>query len=233
MSFLTPRLFAITGMISDGETVADIGTDHGYIAIYLAKDNKANKIFATDIAEQPLNVAKNNINSFGVSEKIETILADGISWVKEKNVKISSCIIAGMGSNTVLQILKEDNDNIDCYVISSNTNAESIRLWVKKKKYFIESETLVKDNGLIYEIFKINKFAGHKVKSKKDIIFGPIIIKNPKNSLFIEKWLNEEQKLVTLISKIPKSEVKYKQFTKRRKFIAKMLKKEKTINVKS
>ncbi|QGS52097.1 tRNA (adenine(22)-N(1))-methyltransferase [Spiroplasma tabanidicola] len=233
MSILTPRLIAISKMISDGEIVADIGTDHGYIAIYLAKDNKAKKIYATDVAEKPLSVAKNNILSFGVSDRIETLLTDGIGWTKQKNIKITSCIIAGMGSNTVLNILKEDNDNIDCYVISSNTNAENIRLWVKEKKYYIESENIIKDNDIIYEVFKINKFAGQKIKSKKDVIFGPIISKNKNNSLFIEKWMIEEQKLVSLLNQIPKKDKNFKRFMKRKKLISKMLKKENLNDVKN
>ncbi|QBQ07892.1 tRNA: m1A22 methyltransferase [Spiroplasma gladiatoris] len=233
MSILTPRLLAITKMISDGEVVADIGTDHGYIAIYLAKDNKAKKIYATDISEKPLSVAKNNIASFGVSEKIETILANGISWTKSKEIKISSCIIAGMGSNTILNILQDDNENIDCYVISSNTNAENIRQWVKDKKYFIENENIIKDNDIIYEIFKINKFAGHKIKSTKDIMFGPIISKQTEKKLFIEKWMYEEQKIISLLNQVPKNDKNYKKFMKRKKMITKMLKKENLSNVKN
>jgi tRNA (adenine22-N1)-methyltransferase len=79
MSFLTPRLFAIAKMVDIEDVVADIGTDHAYLPIYLAKDNKAKKIYACDINEKPLEVAKHNINSFDVKDKIELILSDGIS----------------------------------------------------------------------------------------------------------------------------------------------------------
>ncbi|QEH62046.1 tRNA (adenine22-N1)-methyltransferase [Spiroplasma chinense] len=226
MSFLTPRLFAIANMISDREVVADIGTDHAYLSIYLAKDKRASKIFATDINEKPLAVAKNNIMSFGVADKIELLLADGIEWIREKDLKISSCIMAGMGSGTILKILEDDCKNIDCYVISSNTDVEPIRKWAKSKKYFIEREEIILDNDIIYEIIKINKFAGQKIKTKEDLIFGPILYKTKHNQYFLTKWMEEEQKLTTLLNQIPKNEKKYKEFLKRKNIITKMLKKE-------
>ncbi|KAF5275529.1 hypothetical protein FQR65_LT16627 [Abscondita terminalis] len=80
MSFLTPRLFEIAKLITEGETVADIGTDHAYLPIYIAKE-----------------------------EQIDTV------------------IIAGMGSNTILDILKKDNNNILGFIIASQTNVEPIR----------------------------------------------------------------------------------------------------------
>ncbi|AHI53067.1 tRNA (adenine(22)-N(1))-methyltransferase [Spiroplasma culicicola] len=226
MSFLTPRLFAIASMVSYGEVVADIGTDHAYLSIYLAKDSKAVKIYATDINEKPLQTAKNNILSFGVKDKVETILANGIEWTKEQDIKINSCIIAGMGSTTILDILKMDNNNIDCYIISSNTGVEPIRQWAKQKKYFIESESIIIDNEIIYEIIKINKFAGQKIKSKQDLLFGPILKKDTTNQLFVQKWMSEEQKIMELIKQIPKKEKKVKLLKQKQKLISKMLKKE-------
>ncbi|ARU91457.1 tRNA: m1A22 methyltransferase [Spiroplasma clarkii] len=195
MSIVTPRLFAIANLISDGEVVADIGTDHAYLPIYLAKSGHVTKVYATDIAKKPLQVAKNNIQSFAVSDKVQPVLADGIEWFKEKRIKISSCIIAGMGANTILEILKKDHEFIDCYVLAPNTDVEPLRRWVKKNKYYIETETLVLDNEIIYEIIKVNKFAGHKVKSKFDLFFGPILSKTKNNALLEQKLYLEEQKL--------------------------------------
>ncbi len=226
MNFLRPRLLTIASLVSDGEVVADIGTDHAYLSIYLAKANKAKKIYATDIAKKPLEVAKNNIYSFNVSDKVETLLENGISWTKSRNIKISSCIIAGVGSSTILDILKNDNDNIDCYIISSNTNLEPIREWVKKNKYYVEKEVIVLDNDIIYELMKVNKYAGQKIRTKQDLVFGPILKKDKQNKLFLERWMKEEQKLHLLLTKIPEHTKKHKQYKKRERFIKKMLKKE-------
>lgn len=226
MSFLTPRLFAIAKLIDLEAVVADIGTDHAYLPIYLAKDNNAKRIYACDVNQGPLDVAKHNIESFGVADKVETILSDGLTWINEQeNIHINECIIAGMGSTTILDILKKDSDKIDCYIIASNTALLPIREWVKEKKYFIEQETIVMDNEIIYEIIKINKFAGVKVKNKFDLNFGPILRRKP-NQLFIDKWVFEEQKIVELLHKIPKRDKKYKTIQKQVKLLNKFVNKE-------
>jgi tRNA (adenine22-N1)-methyltransferase len=225
MSFLTPRLFAIAKMIEMEEVVADIGTDHAYLPIYLAKDSKAKKIYACDINKGPLEVAKHNVNSFGVAEKIELVQADGISWLTDRDVHINECIIAGMGSTTILDILKNDSEKIDCYIIASNTALEPIRRWVKQKKYFIEQETILVDNEIIYEVIKINKFAGTKIKNEYDLIFGPILRKES-SQIFIDKWLLEEQKLKDLSFKIPKTEKRSKEIKKQIKMLSKFINKE-------
>ncbi|AGR42285.1 tRNA (adenine(22)-N(1))-methyltransferase [Spiroplasma diminutum] len=230
MSFLTPRLFSLASLITEGEVVADIGTDHAYLPIYLAKDGKAKKIYATDVALKPLTVAKNNLASFGVADKVETILADGIEWTIPNNIKLDSCIIAGMGSTSILDILKKDNENIYSYIIASNTYLEPIRKWTKEKKYFVEKEIIVEDNKIIYEIIKINKFAGTKIKSKKDILFGPLLVRDEKNKLFLQKWLEEEEKLFKLLQQIPKKDKKYKETLKRKNEISKLLKRRTLIN---
>ncbi|ALD66626.1 tRNA (adenine(22)-N(1))-methyltransferase [Spiroplasma cantharicola] len=230
MSFLTPRLFSLAKLITEGEVVADIGTDHAYLPIYLAKDGKAKKIYATDVAKKPLDVAKNNIASFGVADKVETILADGIQWTISNEIKLDSCIIAGMGSTSILDILKHDNENIYSYVIAPNTNLEPIRSWAKKMKYFVENEIIIEDNKIIYEIIKINKFAGTKIKNKKDIIFGPLLQREKNNKLFLQKWLEEEQKLLNLLKHIPKKDVKYKETLKKQKIISKLLRRRILIN---
>lgn len=225
MSFLTPRLFAIAKMIEMEEVVADIGTDHAYLPIYLAKDSKAQKIYACDINKGPLEVAKHNINSFGVAEKIELVQADGISWLADRDVHINECIIAGMGSTTILDILKNDSNKVDCYIIASNTALEPIRRWAKEKKYFIEQETILVDNEIIYEVIKINKFAGVKVKNNLDMIFGPIL-RREAGQTFIDKWVSEEQKLIELSQKIPKAEKRFKEIKKQIKVLSKFVNKE-------
>jgi tRNA (adenine22-N1)-methyltransferase len=226
MSFLTPRLFAIAKMVDIEDVVADIGTDHAYLPIYLAKDNKAKKIYACDINEKPLEVAKHNINSFDVKDKIELILSDGISWLKHRPaIHINECIIAGLGSNTMLDILKNDSDQIDCYILASQTSFDSIREWVKKNKYFIEQETIVLDNEILYEVIKVNKFAGTKVKNKLDILFGPILRKEI-NQLFLDKWVSEEAKLRNLLIQVPEQDNKHKQIQKKLKLLGKFINKE-------
>jgi len=213
-SFLTPRLFAIAKMVDFGDVVADIGTDHAYLPIYLAKDNKAEKIYACDINEKPLENAKHNVNSFGVANKIELVLSDGLEWLKERDIHINQCIISVDGPTTIINILKSDTKKVDCYILASNTSMSPIREWAKKNKYFIEQETIVLDNEIYYEIVKVNKYAGTKIKNKMDILFGPVL-KNNINQDFINMWMSIEDKLNNLKLKIPKKKKNLKKLSNR------------------
>jgi tRNA (adenine22-N1)-methyltransferase len=122
-------------------------------------------------------------------------------------------------------IFKNDSDQIDCYILASQTSFDPIREWVKKNKYFIEQETIVLDNEILYEVIKVNKFAGTKVKNKLDILFGPILRKEI-NQLFLDKWVSEEAKLRNLLIQVPEQDSKHKQIQKKLKLLGKFINKE-------
>ncbi len=215
-------------MVSDGENIiADIGSDHAYLAIYLAKSAKVKKIFATELNDGPYEITKTNIRNFGVAHIVEAIKADGLKWIEDKKISISSVIIAGMGTTTILKILENDSKFIDCFILSPNTDAFKIRKWVKNKKYFIEDEKLILDNEIIYELIKVNKYAGKKIKNYKDLFFGPILRKTSKdNRLFTQKWILEEEKYTKLLTTIPNDNLNFKKYTKLKKIIGKYINKE-------
>jgi tRNA (adenine22-N1)-methyltransferase len=66
----------------------------------------------------------------------------------------------------------------------------------------------------LYEVIKVNKFAGTKVKNKLDILFGPILRKEI-NQLFLDKWVSEEAKLRNLLIQVPEQDNKHKQIQKK------------------
>ena len=81
---LTPRLRMIAQLVPPCASVCDIGTDHAYVAIYLAKKGIAQKVIAADIKKGPLLQAEKNIAVFEVSDKVTTRLSDGFSAIKKK-----------------------------------------------------------------------------------------------------------------------------------------------------
>ncbi|WP_338954756.1 class I SAM-dependent methyltransferase [Spiroplasma endosymbiont of Polydrusus cervinus] len=200
MDRLSERLLLIAKQVNDKDIICDIGTDHAMIPIYLAKGNLITKAYACDIAEQPLVQTKKNIAKYQLEEIITPILADGLMGLA--NIKIDSCIISGLGSATILGIFQQDSDLIDRYILCPNDDPMLLRTWIKKQKYFIEKELLLKENNLIYEIIVVNKVAGRKVKNKKDIFFGPWLRKEA-HQIFQEKWLLKKDYYLTLLNQIP------------------------------
>ena len=79
---LSKRLTAVAGLVTEGASVADIGTDHGYIPIHLIEQNLSPKVIAMDINKGPLERARIHIAGYGMSDRIETRLSDGLAAVK-------------------------------------------------------------------------------------------------------------------------------------------------------
>ena len=92
---LSKRLQAVADLVTEGASVADIGTDHGYIPIYLIEHHIAEKVIALDINRGPLERARMHIVGHGLKEKIETRLSDGLEKVLPGEV--DTMIAAGMG----------------------------------------------------------------------------------------------------------------------------------------
>ena len=95
------RLKSIASLVDKCESFADIGTDHGYLPIYLISNNIANFGYACDVAIGPLNSAKENISKYQLNDKIMTILSDGL----EKVPYVNTVIMAGMGGILITQLL--------------------------------------------------------------------------------------------------------------------------------
>lgn len=98
---LSKRLQAVADLVTEGASVADIGTDHGYIPIYLIEHHIAEKVIALDINRGPLERARMHIVGHGLKEKIETRLSDGLEKVLPGEV--DTMIAAGMGGGLVIK----------------------------------------------------------------------------------------------------------------------------------
>ena len=101
---LDPRLGAISALVPEGAVLYDIGTDHARLPVWLAVNGKIRRAVASDVAEKPLVVARRNIDRFGVADRVDLRLCDGIPADAAEN---ADCIvIAGMGGETIVSILE-------------------------------------------------------------------------------------------------------------------------------
>lgn len=183
---LSNRLQAIATLVDVKAKVIDVGCDHAYLDIYLTLNND-NKCIASDINENALNIAKNNIKKYNLTDKIETKLTNGLSNIKvDKNDNI---VISGMGTHTILDILKTNNLS-DTLIISSNNNIDVLRKEVIELGYYIDSEIFIIDKNKPYIIIKFKK--GIKKYKKIDYIFGPIL----KNNIAYKNYLVKKYNII-------------------------------------
>lgn len=199
---ISERLLAIANMIDDSSNVFDVGCDHGLLDIYITLNKKNVKAIATDLRQSALSQAQNNISVYGLNNKIETRISNGISAMKRSD-NIDTIIIAGMGYQTIVSILKENIyklSNIKNIIIQSNTKVYKIRKIISELGFYIEKEALVKDKSKIYVVIKFKR--GYKRYSKVQLFIGPCLLKN-KNPLFYEYYSIFLEKKINILNNMP------------------------------
>lgn len=201
---LSKRLKEISEFISETDRLIDIGCDHALVDIYLCEQYKDISIIASDIHEDALKNARNNIEKHNLSNRIETRLGDGLTIVNPN--EFDTILISGMGFYTIKKILsnKPKMINYPKIVIQCNTDVVKLRKFVIKLGYKITKEKLVMDNDIIYTIIEFNK--GEENYSYDEIYFGPEILKN-KDELFYEYYSKKLLKYENLLLQLPKYEL--------------------------
>ena len=203
---LSPRLKLISDFVPLDSKVMDIGCDHGLLDIYLYQNRIVKKIIASDINLSALNNAIENIKANKLEKEIETRLSDGLENIHAED-EIDTLVIAGMGSNTIVNMLKKDIkklDKIKTIIIQSNTKLEFLRKEITKLGYYIDSELIVEDNKKIYVIIRFKK--GNKKYNRKELYFGPKLMEE-NSELFQEYKRIELEKLNNRKKLVPKRDI--------------------------
>ena len=100
---LSDRLQAVASMVTENNRLADVGTDHAYIPIYLCQTGKIPSAVAMDVKKGPLLRAEQNITLYQLENHIQIRLSDGVQ--KLDAGEVDSVVIAGMGGSLVQKIL--------------------------------------------------------------------------------------------------------------------------------
>lgn len=189
MITLTPRLKAVADYVRHMGVVADIGTDHAYVPVFLAENNYIKKAYACDIGEGPLQNALKTINAENI-QNVTCILSDGLNAVPDD---VTDIVIAGMGGEQIRDIIK--NSKI-CYnpelnfIFQPMTRERELRTFLYGNGFFIKEEKLVAENKKIYTVINA-AFCG----KCKNIGFAFSALGNPeRDALFKEKKEREINK---------------------------------------
>ena len=186
------RLQAIINFIPNTARVADIGTDHGYLAIELAKKNIF--VIAGDKNVAPCMAAKKNIAAAGFN--IEVRQGDGLKILRAGEV--DTICIAGMGGSLICEILSNSPDilqTVDKIILQPMNAVDKVLNWIDKNNFFVGDIDLAEVGGIIYEIIlAVKNPAEISVVTKKNK--SPLLIK------FFEQRLN---KLLRIQSEMLKS----------------------------
>lgn len=148
---LNPRLAAIAAAVLPDLPMADIGTDHGLLPIYLALSGSVPRAFACDKREQPLKQTRLNVASARVATVVETRLGDGFRPVQHES--LGTVTIAGMGSAAIRDILRGRRDcEVRRLVLAPNDDAVLLRETLFELELELDDERIVVDDGRFYPI---------------------------------------------------------------------------------
>ncbi len=153
---LDGRLSRCAEFVRDGARVADIGTDHAYLPVYLALNGRIKSAIAADINKKPLESGAETINRFGVSDIVKTRLSDGLA-----EIECSECddvVIAGMGGELICSIISNAEwlkNSEKRLILQPMTRAEILRKYLYKNGFEILREQAAEGGGRIYTVMLV------------------------------------------------------------------------------
>ncbi|MDU1317142.1 class I SAM-dependent methyltransferase [Anaerococcus hydrogenalis] len=202
---ITKRLENIANLVEKGKSVIDIGTDHGLVPLYLAKNNISKDIIATDISAKSLKKLEDKLDK-NLENIIKTEVCDGLDGIDIKENQIA--IIAGMGAITIIDILSKDIDkvrNFDYVICEGNIGNEKLRKFLNENNFIIDRDFLIKDGRKHYDIIRFKNGKDRRL-SLGEIYFGKFIYSenNPLLMKRIEQIYNKNLKFKENIEKYSK-----------------------------
>ena len=152
---LSSRLLTCCNYVNQGDRVADIGCDHGYLGIHLLKTGVAQSIIAADINEQPLHSATVNALKFGVRDRMRFFLSNGAVSIPRD---FDTMVCAGMGADTMISILtaapwlRSEQYRL---ILQCQSKTPMLRRWLAEQGWRINRETLAKDGKFVYSVMEV------------------------------------------------------------------------------
>ena len=179
---ISDRLLACCRFVKPGDRVADIGCDHGYLGIYLLKNEIASHVIATDINEGPLNAAVFNSEKYGVRDRVQFFLSDGVRNIPRD---FDTLVCAGMGGDTMISIL-EAAPWLKCdqyrLILQCQSKRPELRRYLSENGWFIREESVLKDGKFLYTVMEVIWLPGMEL-TPGGCHFSPALLKNPGKDL--------------------------------------------------
>lgn len=153
---LSKRLEAVAGLIKRDGALADVGTDHGYIPIAMVLRGHAEKAIAMDLRTGPLERAREHITAYGLEDRIETRLSDGVSALAENEA--DSIVVAGMGGELVIHILETGKavcKSAKELILQPQSEIDEVRKYLRENGYRIVDEDMVEEDQKYYPMMRV------------------------------------------------------------------------------
>ena len=199
---LSKRLSAVAAYVQKGSRLADVGSDHAYLPLFLVENSTIDFAVAGEVVQGPYQSALKNVAQAGQLEQIQVRLANGLSAI-ESSDQIDTITIAGMGGRLIADILEADLAKlagVQRLILQPNNREDELRIWLQEQGFQIVAEEMVTENQKFYEILVVEP--GTMELTPLEQRFGPFLLQE-KSSVFLAKWQSELEKLTRSLEKIP------------------------------
>lgn len=156
--FLSERMLRTAGVVSHGNRTADVGCDHAYTSVYLVEQGIAPRVIAMDVNAGPLARAKENVKRFGMEDRIELRLSDGLTGLLPGEA--DTVLIAGMGGPLMERILSaypETVATVKELVLQPQSEIPEFRRFVRRIGFRITEEDMLCEDGKFYTILRAER----------------------------------------------------------------------------
>lgn len=187
---LSMRLQRVASYVPKDAVLADIGSDHAYLPLYLYQKGTIQKAIAGEVVRGPYEAAKRNVTAHRATDAITVRLANGLQAIVVED-RVTTVTIAGMGGRLITTILEEGMDQlltVERLILQPNIHSEPIRQWAMENGWYIVAEEILKEDGHIYEIIVLER--GEEMYSPLQLLVGPYLLQQ-KSEVFCEKWQEE------------------------------------------
>jgi tRNA (adenine22-N1)-methyltransferase len=222
---LSLRLQKIADQVPPGSRIADIGSDHALLPVYLAQHGVIDYAIAGELNEGPFHAAAKQVQQAGLEHIISVRHGDGLSVLRANEV--DAIVIAGMGGSTMISILEQGDyglTGVTRLILQPNVGEAALREWLLQHHWLLEAEYILEEDGLIYEILVATPAHTEELKQRQSDLYSPILLDNgyqadlslltlmgpylirDSNEIFRAKWLQEINKRNWIIDNLRKSE---------------------------
>ena len=193
---ISDRLLACADFVPRGSRVADIGCDHGYLSIHLLTTGIARSCIASDVKEGPLQSAQRNARKFGVANKLEFCLSDGVSNLPRD---FDCMVCAGMGGDTMIHILEDApwlKDSRYTLVLQCQSKTPMLRRYLSENGWRICEEAVLRDGRFLYTVMQVEHCPENCALTVGQWYFPPALLENPSKDVpAYYKWVVDGLKI--------------------------------------
>lgn len=193
MISLSPRLSAICDMVPKCRAIADIGTDHAYVPIYLIEKGIAERAIAADIHAGPCERAKEHVAQNKLSDRISVRVGAGLLPICPREAE--GAVIAGMGGLMMIQILEEGKSiaqTLDFLILQPQNHQKELRKWLSKNGYCINREQLAKEDRMLYQIMRVRHGHMDITDTEEEIGLFPLRLSDPLFPEFLKNLIRKK-----------------------------------------